>query len=353
MVLIAGLDQNVDPRLPDITVWFEDFGDLDGVLDRASLEISPNFDSAEAEDRFKEPLRRRGQRNAHRLLYVALTRARESVILQWPEYLREKLKTGQDEAITYWSLLRKAARLEFGPDGLTAGGEPFPCRVIHAEPGGDEITAPETELPLPTLGRRAIVPCEAPDPSALTPDQIAPSALHTATVSVPGPLRTVSYAQPFETSLRGSAAERGNLLHRAFEVLFGHPERREFLARATGADLPEGGVDAICTAVARFEEWLTHELTPTAIRTEAPFLALNDEGSTVHGSMDLLVETRDGYWIIDHKSDQIDDRRGRFGEYWPQLAAYAAAVRSVGALPVRGVAVNWISAGEVMLVESA
>jgi hypothetical protein len=52
------------------------------------------------------------------LLYVALTRARETVILQWPEYLRDKLKAGDDEATTYWSLLRDAAGLELGPTGL-------------------------------------------------------------------------------------------------------------------------------------------------------------------------------------------------------------------------------------------
>ncbi|MCP5058572.1 MAG: UvrD-helicase domain-containing protein [bacterium] len=351
IVLLTGLDEKVEPRLPDITVWFEDFDDLDGILDRAALEISPEFESPEASDRFKKPLRRRGNRNAHRLLYVALTRARESLILQWPEYLREKLKSGADEANTYWSLLREAVGLELGPEGLTAGGETYPCRVIHAEPGGDEPQVPEVELPLPTLGRRAIVLNDAPDPSALTPDQIAPSELHAAALPLPASLRTVSYAQPFEATLPGNPAERGNLLHRAFEILFGHPERRELLARGTGVELPDDATDAICTAVVEFEEWLTQELNPTAIRTEVPFLAVNENGSTVHGAMDLLVETSNGSWVFDHKSDQIEDRQERFGVYWPQLEAYAAAVKSAGGLPVRGVAVNWISEGEAMLME--
>jgi ATP-dependent helicase/nuclease subunit A len=79
-------------------------------------------------------------------------------------------------------------------------------------------------------------------------------------------------------------------------------------------------------------------------------VALNDQGSTIHGAIDLLVQTPGGVWVIDHKSDQTDDRTGRFGTYWPQLKAYADAVRSDGAQPVRGVAVNWISAGEAMLM---
>jgi ATP-dependent exoDNAse (exonuclease V) beta subunit len=73
----------------------------------------------------------------------------------------------------------------------------------------------------------------------------------------------------------------------------------------------------------------------------------------VHGAIDLFVETKDGVWIVDHKSDQTEDREARFKNYWPQLKAYAAAVENVGGLPIRGVAVNWISAGEAMLMEIA
>ena len=105
------------------------------------------------------------------------------MILDWPVYLRDKLKANDDEPTTYWSLLREAASLELGPEGLTAGGKAFSARVIHAEPGGDEVEAAEVELPLPVLGRRAIAPSDAPDPDGLTPDQIAPSTLHAETAS--------------------------------------------------------------------------------------------------------------------------------------------------------------------------
>jgi ATP-dependent helicase/nuclease subunit A len=351
VVLLAGLDEKVDPRLPDTTVWFEDFKDLDEILNRATLEISPSFDCKDTTNRFTERLEHREHRNAHRLMYVALTRARETVILEWPVYLRDKLKANDDEPTTYWSLLREAASLELSPGGLTAGGEVFPARVIHAEPGGDEVEAAEVELPLPALGRRAITLSEGPNPDALTPDQIAPSTLHSEVISLPAPIRTASYGQPFEVDLPGNATERGNLLHRAFEVLYGHLERRVLLPRATGVDLPEDAVDAICTAVTQFEAWLTRELQPVAVRTEVPFVAVNERGSTVHGAIDLFVETEGGVWIIDHKSDQTEDREARFKMYWPQIEAYADAVKRAGVLSVRGVAVNWISAGEAMLME--
>jgi ATP-dependent exoDNAse (exonuclease V) beta subunit len=353
VVLIAGLDEKVEPRLPDLGVWFEDFDDLDGVLERASLQISPSFDAPETYERFAEPLRRREYRGAHRLLYVALTRARETLILHWPEYLREKLKGNQEEATTYWSLLRDAGGLELESKGLAAGDTVFPCRVIHSQPGGDDPAGGEVELPLPILGRRALIHREIPSPELLTLDHVAPSSLHDAGRPLPSPAQTERYAPPLAIVLPGSAVERGNLLHRAFEILYGHPERRTFLARATGVELPGNTIDAICNAVTRFEEWLTQTLSPVAVRTEAPFVAVNDQGSVMHGAMDLLVETPGGLWVIDHKSDRAEDREERFQEYWAQLEAYAAAVRSVGEQPVCGVAVNWISEGEAALVAMA
>ena len=63
-----------------------------------------------------------------------------------------------------------------------------------------------------------------------------------------------------------------------------------------------------------------------------------------------MVETAHGYWIIDHKSDAIEDVRTSLAAYWPQLAAYADAVSKVsGGRPVLGVGINWIRKGEVVL----
>ena len=46
--------------------------------------------------------------------------------------------------------------------------------------------------------------------------------------------------------------------------------------------------------------------------SEMPILGQDEQGAVVSGSIDLLLETKEGYWIIDHKLDQSDDLEGLF-----------------------------------------
>ena len=85
-----------------------------------------------------------------------------------------------------------------------------------------------------------------------------------------------------------------------------------------------------------------------AVQRELPILALTDQGTLMSGLVDLVVETEEGVWIIDHKSDQIDDSLAAFGKYQAQLGAYADALRKSG-VHVLGVGIHWIRNGEVVL----
>jgi len=67
----------------------------------------------------------------------------------------------------------------------------------------------------------------------------------------------------------------------------------------------------------------------------------------VSGTADLIVRTTDGAWIIDHKSDRVEDPLQTFLAYQPQLEAYAQALAGEGS-PVRGIAIHWIRRGEVV-----
>ena len=66
------------------------------------------------------------------------------------------------------------------------------------------------------------------------------------------------------------------------------------------------------------------------------------------GWIDLVVHTDEGAWIIDHKSDRVDDGRETFGSYLPRLWAYADALQKLG-INVLGVGVDRIRRGEVVL----
>ncbi|NJC88139.1 MAG: hypothetical protein FIB02_06335 [Desulfuromonas sp.] len=211
-------------------------------------------------------------------------------------------------------------------------------------------------------GRRVLRPLSLP--TGLTPETITPSSLHGKAREAAGGNRVdVTYGEPLTLAIPGveDAMEKGKILHRAFEVLSDHPERRGLLPDALGQALPVGVAlspeqgDAIFAAVAAFDAWLKDSLSPQSRQAEVPLLALNEAGSVVHGFADMIVETADGLWIVDHKSDFVptpEQMSERFDTYFPQVRCYADALgRARPDKPVRGVVLNWVSFGRVSLEE--
>jgi ATP-dependent exoDNAse (exonuclease V) beta subunit len=93
---------------------------------------------------------------------------------------------------------------------------------------------------------------------------------------------------------------------------------------------------------------MTDHLSATAVHRELPLLGIDDNGSVVSGTADLVLETEGGVWIIDHKSDQIDDAEMAFTHYRPQLECYSNLLQSMGH-NVLGIGINWIQRGVVVL----
>lgn len=347
VVAVCGWETKVDPRLPDLRVNYQSFDDLGNILENTRIELSPRFAASETNDRFIEPLREDVETEAQRLIYVALTRAREKLILEWPSHLDGK------DPVTYYSLLRDATGLALTEDGLTIGEQTFPCRIGQAGnsfPEGFDMETTGLSAPLPLVGRRAIEPRALPDnliPEARTPsDHDGHEQL-----TVPGRIRRESYGPGLKIELGVTGVERGTLLHKCFEVLGTIKDRPDLLSRATGFEFSADQLDSIVTYVSAFEAWRAGCFPNAQVDHETPLIALDDAGTTVTGSIDLLVETEKGFWIIDHKSDHTEDLDAAFTFYLPQLLIYADAVAK--ARPdkkVLGVGINWISFGEVALL---
>ena len=209
---------------------------------------------------------------------------------------------------------------------------------------------------MPVFGRRAII--HRALPADLTPEAITPSSLHNQFVGTIGTRIDVTYGTTLDLDIEGvtDSMKKGTLLHRAFEVLAGHPDRADILSDAVGKALTHGQVSSIVTAVGAFDCWLDKYLRPQAIHSEVPLLTLNSEGTIVSGFADMVVEAADGLWIVDHKSDQISTDyilQERFNTYYPQVKCYADALQTARSdKPVRGVILNWVSYGKVSLMES-
>ncbi|MCK5682284.1 PD-(D/E)XK nuclease family protein, partial [bacterium] len=274
----------------------------------------------------------------------------EKIILEWPSYLNNGKER---KSLTYWELLTMNTGMDFSGNKLTINGNKYDCRTIKAGKDRPEIFEDEPQsvtLQLPTIGRRALKP--NPLPLNLTHETVRPS-LHEVDSEPAGlDVKNLSYASSLDIELDLPSNVRGTLLHRCFEV-FDDSCNMEILNRATGFDFTHVQFAALRAHIVAFNACLQRDFAPQSVQKEVAVLALNDSGSVINGFVDLLVETEEGFWIIDHKSDQTDDLLTRFSEHLPQLLTYQDTItKTRPEKPVLGVAINWISSGNLTLLEN-
>ena len=347
VVAVCGTAYDVTPRLSSTRVSYSDFSNLADLLASSKVEIFPDFTAPERADRFKEQLLAENRNSAARLLYVALTRSREKLILEWPAYLPG---TTNPTGNTYWDILVQKACLELSGNKMLVANTPVDCGITVVGKEAQELTPADESADLLPYGRIAIAPRALPQ--GLTPEHGTPSSLHGLQETAVH-CTTESYANPIELLKGMQAADRGTLLHRCFELLLIRPELSARLSELLDDQISPEESGMVADLFQSFNTYLARQLTPVALRSEEPFISLNDAGTVVTGTIDLLVETVDGFWIVDHKSDQIEhsELQERAGHYFPQLAAYAAAVATLHPdKPVKGIMINWVSLGMVSIV---
>ena len=343
VVAVCGLDRAVKARLPNVSLGYPSFDDLSGLLATARIAYAPSFAAPETNDRFLAELQPKVETEARRLLYVALTRARDTLLLEWPEYLGGDSKT-------LWSILVEDCRLAVEEDAFCVGDSVFPCRVtagVAALPPDLHLDAPSGESELPVIGRRAIRPDTFS--GALTPDSRSPSGIvrEHATGDF-WALRLERFGEGLPDVAGLSGAALGTFLHRCFEILGARAHLLDRLPEITGVPASAEAMAKIATGVKVFEDWLCHRFAGASVLREWPLLALDETGSVVSGTADLIVQATDGAWIIDHKSDRVEDPFQAFLAYQSQLEAYARALTKEGS-PVRGIAIHWIRRGELVM----
>ena len=210
-----------------------------------------------------------------------------------------------------------------------------------------DIGAVPEDSELPVTGRRAIQAGVVP--VTLTPDSRAPSTTEVvADAQARAGLIVERYGAGLEVDVGLTGMGFGTFIHRCFEVLGAKPDLKERMPEITGVEIEPDEMEKITVAVGQFESWLADHLNRTLVLRERPILALDEQGTIVSGTADLIVETSEGLWVIDHKSDQVDDPEAAFINYKPQLESYANALTNAGK-QVLGTGINWIRRGEVVL----
>ena len=343
IVVVAAWETKVAPRLPSIDVQYDDFSNLENILESASVEFSPDFAAPETVDAFKERLWPRTEAEAKRLIYVAITRAREKLILEWPSH-----RDGKDE-ITYYSILKDTG-LALSENGLTLEGKDFRCPIniaANVYPAGYDPNAGEpTTDKLSRLGRRAIK--TGTYDGSITRESLPPSSTgHGEDISdLPNTPIHETYGMGVIIEDDLEAVEKGSILHRCFEVLMERSGQGSLIERATGRPITPEKLDEIEKAVAGFKESLGQQLSYTNFHTEIPILGLNKDASVVPGAIDFVVETEAGIWILDHKTDRDENLDAGLVRHWPQLKAYGDIAEATWPdKKLLGLGINWISHG--------
>jgi ATP-dependent helicase/nuclease subunit A len=330
ITVVVGLDTTIGERPGTLRAEFEDFSDLGAILDHARLIWTPDLALRDKTAVFVEDRRLPAEADARRLLYVALTRARDRLILEWPDFALKKLGEGAGPASPAEMLIAEAG-LVVEPGTLRVGAAAFSAHVLAcpAEPParrGPVATtpaAPPAAFGQPRPAMDSTRTAWRGRPSQAEPTDGPPVALRRVTLDGP----------PLPPTLFASATERGTALHLALRVLLTRPDQRPRLAAATGLDAPT--LDALAARAEALKDWLTRE-GYTTLHCEVPVQHRAASGAEVNGVIDLIAEGPAGLLVLDHKSGG-----GIYEDYRGQLEAYAKAVHiSRGQTMV--VAIHWI-----------
>ncbi|MCH7865232.1 MAG: double-strand break repair helicase AddA [Proteobacteria bacterium] len=291
--------------------------------------------------RLHEEAKEETRREYRRLLYVAMTRARDRLYISGWE-----TKRGRAEGC--WYDLMEPAIKEIAEEIETPGGETL-WRLANPQTagpdGGGAVADGKTETAPPDW---------ALDPPAPEPEPSRPLAPSRPTGDEPS---VISPLGPDE----GARFKRGNLIHRLLQSLPDlAPEDRDAAARAFLARPAHGlGAEELDAIVAETLGVLTHpdhaDLFGPGSLAEVPITGTvgGPEGpKVISGQLDRLLVSADAVTVIDYKTNRPppETEDGVAPQYLRQMAAYRELLRGIyPGLPVRSVLL-WTVGPKLMLL---
>jgi ATP-dependent exoDNAse (exonuclease V) beta subunit len=329
VVVVLGMEKETKVRLPNISVQYNSDDDVDAMLENAFTQIITSFDDATTKQKFIDELMPSEQNTLKNLTYVVMTRAREQLIIPWfetdkPNTMHSYVKRLNLDKYTY-----KTAR--------------------YCDDTSKQITNGET---IRKIGRINLEHQETPEAiqSNISPTTLAGNLDQSELLDNLGEISSIKYGEPVSlTCLDGfQADEVGTWVHQCYQVLISKPEisKRLFLTLPV-INEQSALKEQLITQVENLKAWGDKSWSASSYQTELAMLSTIDNGATLSGILDLLVETNQGYWIVDHKTD-LNSSEKQFKHHLPQLLAYAKHITLNK--PVIGVAINWVREGRLSAV---
>jgi len=344
VVVVLGIDDDKAPKLPNISLAYTDIS-RDNPLNNAYLQFFPAFIDDATNKSFLEKLEETAHATAENLLYVAMTRAREQLILPWPSFKEDKVGI-----FSFMHKLMYKCKMQVKKTDITMDGvdeKLFESSVITAKM--EDATQDDVQHSFINYGRIAIKKLDA---TIHISAQISPSNIKKDILIDQTKISLKTYGSKVELSkVKMKASELGTMLHHCYHALLVDASLKERLFSRLAKVLPSEILEQVSSQVNEFEKFTQKQLVMKKIKCEVPILGKTQEGSVVSGSIDLLIETAKGYWIIDHKSDKVDDDgfTSQFAHHYPQLMSYVEYTKLDK--PVIGVGINWIRYGMISLKE--
>ena len=340
ITVVAEFDNGIEEWPGSTATRFDALDRIDDmavVLHSAALIHTPGFAAPEAERRFIEDRRPDFEANAKNLLYVALTRARDRLVLEWPGFLKDR-EEGALEAKNLFHILEDNCDPQLAGACLHIGGVDCPATItqLPEQAGFTEYADGATGV-ASRLGPATALPVTPLTPWRLQPSQSRSGGevpdSHSIDLGVQWP-KTISNA------------ERGTAVHLALRTCLTRPDLIPELSAATGLD--DAMIMLVSERAEKLKNWLASE-GYTDLHAEIPLLGLSADGAEIPGTIDLLAVGSEGCLLIDHKSGG----KGKgFSHYWPQMSSYGALVGSLFPQhPLKGLAVFWVDHGRLELAD--
>ncbi|MEX0709388.1 MAG: UvrD-helicase domain-containing protein [Woeseia sp.] len=345
VVIAVDLDANVQSRLWGLTVLQreEGFDMMDPLAGRQLRYWSWPFGKQSAgisvADRIAESAVGMAARNSaieeiQRLLYVSLTRARDCLVIplparkptgEWLDTLEADwlLPEGNELKLPDGSSIPTAFSEITAPDGWTRPAEAYEARWVQA--GGHKTD----------LVKRNLSPSSADPLDSLRAGEVVELGDRIILDGVED-ITALGLAVHGIIAAEINAPEKDSLV-RAERIL----QEWGFLA-VSG--------EAVLEAVNRFMGWARATFEPIQWHVEYPVTHVLPNGQVAHGLIDLLIETSDGWVIIDHKSTPRprNEWTDIAESYSGQLAMYKAAVDEISGKPVSSMWIHLPVGGAVI-----
>ncbi len=334
LVIAMDLDAKLKPRLWGLSVLPSPTAvDLDNPLANRTLRYWPAFTGAQKAnitllDKIGESAEGQAAmaqevQEMKRLLYVSLTRARDGLIIT----MNAKQTGGEwmDTLEAEWML----------PEGDTLAlpdGTVIPSRQL-------ELEASEYDSALPAY-KPEWLGGAAPAIEKL-PLRLSPSSLPADEQAKVG--EVIELGERLEITGEYDPAALGTALHAVIASAVLGQQATARILRDHGMENTIS-VEAADLCASRLLEAINQSLDPIKIYVEYPIYYYNDHGQLISGWIDLLVETAEGFVVIDHKASpraRSDWEEIALG-YAGQLGAYAAGIQRATDTPVVS---RWIHFG--------